>query len=148
MSGKEIPTSEETLHVDCSAAGTGFPQVKKIFSGSTINLQMVQVPQPTFSGSIIAAIEIALPDDDEKKNDICTPIPAPQEKEDWLTVVKESLLNADKIGSALGITWMRSKRLCQISHISLLDFAWIIIYMLRNQKATIQKMDEILAKLE
>ena len=148
MSGKEIPTNEETLHVDCSAAGTGFPQVKKIFSGSTINLQMVQVPQPTFSGSIIAAIEIALPDDDEKKNDICTPIPAPQEKEDWLTVVKESLLNADKIGSALGITWMRSKRLCQISHISLLDFAWVIIYMLRNQKATIQKMDEILAKLK
>ena len=57
--GDTIQTDTETLHIDCSAAGTNFPAVKeKIFDGNHIYVQMVQVPQPCTSGAMIAAMEI------------------------------------------------------------------------------------------
>ena len=141
--GEKIPTTKTTLHIDCSAAGTSFPPVKKIFSGSTINLQMVQAAQPTFSGSIIAAIETAIPDDDEKKNDICTPIPGFQEREDWPRFMKDTLLNAEKFGRVLGIRWLRNRRLSRMSHVSVLDLAWVKLYMVNNQTAIVEKMDKL-----
>ena len=57
--GDTIPTDSDTLHIDCSAAGTNFPPVKeKIFDGNHINLLMVQLPQPCTSGAMIAAMEL------------------------------------------------------------------------------------------
>ena len=57
-SGTIIPTDSETLHIDCSAEGTNFKQVKeKIFDGNLINLLMVQMPAPCMSGAVIAALE-------------------------------------------------------------------------------------------
>ena len=58
--GDAIPTGSDTLHIDCSAAGTNFPPVKKIkiFDGNCINLLMVQLPQPCTSGAMIAAMEL------------------------------------------------------------------------------------------
>ena len=57
--GATLPTDANTLHIDCSAAGTNFPHVnEKIFSGEYINLLMVQAPQPCTSGAMIAAIEL------------------------------------------------------------------------------------------
>ena len=54
---------------------------------------MVQAVQPAFSGSAIAAIELALPDDEDKKNKTLTPIPSYQNTEDWLQIMKQSMLN-------------------------------------------------------
>jgi len=144
--GEELLTDTDTLHIDCSASGTTNPPVKTIFSGSTINLQMVQVPQPTFSGAIIAAMEIAFPDDDEKKNAVCVPMGFPHEKADWLSQLRQTMINADKIGETLGFRWMRSKRLCHMSHVSMLDLAWVMIYVLQNKAKLYSKMDEILEK--
>ena len=58
--GDKMATDSATLHVDCSAAGTLFPPVNKIFDSpnNKINLQMVQLPQPCTSGAIIAAMEL------------------------------------------------------------------------------------------
>ena len=57
--GETIPTDNETLHIDCSTAGTNFPLVKeKIYDGNHIYLQMVQMPQPCTSGAMIAALEL------------------------------------------------------------------------------------------
>ena len=53
-----IPTDSNTLHVDCSAAGTNFLKVKdKIFDGNVINLMLIQMPQPCTSAAMIAALE-------------------------------------------------------------------------------------------
>ena len=58
VQGDTILTDTDTLHIDCSAAGTNFPPVKeKIFDGNRINLMMVQMPQPCTSGAMIAALE-------------------------------------------------------------------------------------------
>ena len=146
--GEKIPTSSETLHIDCSASGTGFPPVKPIFAGSIINLQMVQSPQTTYSGSILASLEIAFPNDDDKKNQICNPIPMAQDTEDWVKIKRISLINGGKIGKTLGISWMRSKRLCPLYHMTILDFAWVMIYMFKNKDAILQKMEKLSTQLD
>ena len=58
-SGDKIPTDENTLHIDCSTAGSNFPAVKeKIFDENKIYLQMVQIPPSCTSAAMIAAIEL------------------------------------------------------------------------------------------
>jgi hypothetical protein len=57
--GDTIPTDNETLHIDCSAAGTKFGAVKeKIFDGNRIHLQMIQVSQLCASAAMIGALEL------------------------------------------------------------------------------------------
>ena len=56
--GDSLPTSIETLHVDCSTAGTKFSPLKeKVFSGYKINLMMTLVTQQCTSAAVIAALE-------------------------------------------------------------------------------------------
>ena len=57
--GDSISTSIETLHIDCSTAGTKFsPLREKVFSGNKINLMMTLVTQQCTSASVIAALEV------------------------------------------------------------------------------------------
>ena len=59
QNGDRIPTNTDTLHVDCTAAGTKFPPLKeKIYDGNQINLQMVLPNQPCTSGAKIASLEL------------------------------------------------------------------------------------------
>ena len=59
QNGEMIPTDADTLHVDCTAAGTNFPPLKdKVYDGNKINLQMLQPAQPCTSGAMIAALEL------------------------------------------------------------------------------------------
>jgi len=71
-----IPTSRDSLHIDCSAAGVPARPTKPIFEGDRITLQWVRLSQPTFSWSLIGHVEATYQDDAEK-NRICTPIPPP-----------------------------------------------------------------------
>ena len=69
--GHIIPVATpDTLFIDCSATATGFSHPKVIFSGDTINLQMVIIPQPCYSSAIIAALELKYPEDEAKKNQV------------------------------------------------------------------------------
>ena len=58
--GQAIPTNTDTLHIDCSAAGTYYPDVNdaKIFNGNHITLIPVQAAEPCISAAIIAALEL------------------------------------------------------------------------------------------
>ena len=59
VQGGSIPTDIETLHVDCSTAGTNFLTLKeKFFDGNRINLMMTQVTQQCTSAAVIAALEV------------------------------------------------------------------------------------------
>jgi len=118
--GASIPTDIKTLHVHCSANGTLFPQSKPIFSDSKITLQMVRLPAPTNSGSIVAALELLWPDEEKKKNDICTPIMAPHDLQDWFINFKIDLCNGQKIRQALGFWWLWNRRLTASNMIGLL----------------------------
>ena len=147
--GTQLPTDCDTLHIDCSSNGLLFKPLKPIFAGSVINLQMVQAVQPAFSGSVIAAIELALPDDDEdKKNEILTPIPSYQTTQDWLQITKQSLLNAEKFGQALGGRWLRNSRLSFLYHMSLWEFGYMLYWMFGHKDAVMSNIDRLYSETD
>merc|ERR1719341_3076142 len=83
--GEEVESQPETLYVDCSTNSTLFPcygVLEPIFQPGRITLNMIQIPQPTNSGGLIAALEL-LNKDDDFLNSVAKPVNAPQELEDW-----------------------------------------------------------------
>ena len=66
---------------------------------------MVQLPAPTNSASIVAALELLWPDAEMRKNEICTPVEAPHGLQDWFINFKRDLCNGQKIRDALGFRW-------------------------------------------
>ena len=57
---------------------------------------MVQLPAPTASAGIIAALELASSKDDWK-NQVVKPLGAPQELEDWFRFFAISVRNAKRV---------------------------------------------------
>ncbi|OAG20574.1 hypothetical protein CC77DRAFT_988646 [Alternaria alternata] len=64
----------DTLYIDCSAAGFPYRPVVPIFNGRTITVQNIKFAQPSFSSALLALIDSTY-DSDEKKNELCNPIP-------------------------------------------------------------------------
>ena len=59
QNGETIPTDADSIHIDCSAAGTKFPPMKdKVYDGKHINLQVLIPAQPCTSASMIAALDL------------------------------------------------------------------------------------------
>lgn len=79
-----IQTSPRTLHVDCSATGIPTRPARPIFEHARITLQFVRPCQPAFSAGLIGHVEATLDGDIEAKNSLLTPIPPPDEPNDWL----------------------------------------------------------------
>ena len=97
LNSEELETDEDTLYVDCSAGGTSFTTpLQAIFQPGRIVLQMVQLPAPTQSAGIIAALELVSSKDDWK-NQVVQPLGAPQELEDWFRFFAISVRNAKKV---------------------------------------------------
>ena len=82
----EIPTSTETVHVDCSASAIPNLEMKPIFEKGMITPQTVRSYQPVFSAAFIAHIELAYEEDD-KKNEICQVVPLPNHDTDWIRML-------------------------------------------------------------
>ncbi len=83
-----IPTSADELHIDCTADGLEKRPSKPVFDGDTLTLQSVRPCQQVFSAAFIGHVEHAY-DRDEKKNEICAPVPHPDTDMDWLRVTKD-----------------------------------------------------------
>lgn len=84
-----IPTSEATLHIDCSADGAEKRPAVAVFNGRQITLQSVVRCQQVFSAALIAHVEAAYADD-IIKNDLCVPVPHPDTDLDWLRTTIET----------------------------------------------------------
>jgi hypothetical protein len=78
-----IPTSQGTLHIDCSADGLEKLPALSVFDDQRIMLQSARTCQQVFSAAFIAHVEAAY-SDDAVKNDLCVPIPHPDSDLDWL----------------------------------------------------------------
>jgi hypothetical protein len=86
------PTTPDNIHIDCSADGFSYLEVKPIFSGNLITPQTVRTCQPTFSAAFIAHIESSH-EDEKIKNEICTPIPLPDLDTDWIILKAKNMKN-------------------------------------------------------
>ena len=105
------PTSLDHVHIDCSANGFSYSEVKPIFSGNLITPQTVRSCQPTFSAAFIARVE-TLYEDEKIKNEICTPIPLPDRDTDWITLMSVSMKNHYNWNKDSEILkWLHSSRL-------------------------------------
>jgi hypothetical protein len=87
-----IPTNSRVLHIDCSSPGIPPNPPQPVFQGDRIVLQWVRWCAPTFSAAFIAHIEAAY-DDERQKNQLCTPVPTPQEPLDWLRMMVAEFSN-------------------------------------------------------
>ena len=104
--GEEIPTDDSTLHIDCSAHGTRFKEVKeKIFDGRNMFLQIIQFPFTCTSAAMVASMELLYPgkEDEDKKNEVCSPMAAPEHPWQWFDLNYKNDVNAEAIGNMLGI---------------------------------------------
>ena len=149
--GHVIPAEPETLYIDCSAASTGFAHPKVIFSGDTINLQMVVIPQPCYSASIIAALELKYPEDEAKKNQVI-PVGINNENvmqwgpEAYFIMVRDQTLNGPIIGKLLGLNWIRRSRLSAMKYFGTMAMIKVIFSMRKVEKPVIEnlsKMEEV-----
>ena len=149
--GHVIPAEPETLYINCSAHSTGFAHPKVIFSGDTINLQMVVIPQPCYSASIIAALELKYPEDEAKKNQVI-PVGINHENvmqwgpEAYWIMVRDQTLNQPIIGKLLGFNWIRRSRLSAMKYFGTMAMIKIMFSVRKIEKPIIEnlsKMEEV-----
>lgn len=97
-----IDTSQDTIHVDCSASAITNLETKPIFEDDLITPQTVRSYQPVFSAAFIAHVE-ATYDTTKKKNQLCAVVPLPNHDTDWIRMMVALMMNQ--------YTWNQDKEL-------------------------------------
>jgi hypothetical protein len=87
-----VPTTANTVHVDCSASAISNLAMKPIFEPGLITPQTVRSYQPVFSAALIAHVEATRETDDEK-NKLCSVVPLPNHDTDWLRMMIAYMVN-------------------------------------------------------
>lgn len=106
-----IPTSPETLHVDCSASAITNTETRPIFEGNVITPQMIRSYQPVFSAAMIAHVEATYEGEDQK-NAICGVVPVPNTDEDFFRFTAASMMNQFNWGRDKELrAWLKGNRL-------------------------------------
>ena len=121
QSGEEMMIDPATLCVDCSVNCTLFAPPKKVFDGDRINMQYIRLLPPGLSASVIAALELRFPKDEEKKNSVCIPLDVPQNPEDFIKNFYTDAKVGDAMMATLGFRWERQRRLSVLHHIQIFD---------------------------
>ncbi|MFK8010284.1 MAG: NAD(P)/FAD-dependent oxidoreductase [Saprospiraceae bacterium] len=106
-----IPTSENHIHVDCSASAISNLEMKPIFAGDLITPQTVRSYQPVFSAAFIAHIEAAY-ETEEQKNKLCQVVPLPNHDTDWIRMMAVFMMNQFNWSQEKELRhWLRNNRL-------------------------------------
>ena len=97
-----ISTSQQHVHVDCSASAISNMEQKTIFQEGLITPQTVRPYQPVFSASFVAYVEANYADD-KTKNNFCQLVPLPNHATDWIPMMGMQMVNQ--------MTWSQDKTL-------------------------------------
>lgn len=109
--GRE-PLPHYTLCIDCTASALNLAPAQPVFQDGRIVLQVVRMPQPTFSAALIAHLEVRSGDDDAAKNRLCTPLPFPKTLADYPRTTLGNMRNQMLWGQDKGLRdWIRASRL-------------------------------------
>ena len=107
----EVPVESDALFIDCTASAVEPRPLQPIFQDGKIVLQLVRVPQPTFSAAIIAYVE-AHGGDDARKNRLCAPAPFPHRLADYARSMLVSMTNGAQWQQDEAMRrWIRASRL-------------------------------------
>lgn len=87
-----VPTTPNTVHVDCSASALRQLEDRLVFDGNVITPQMIRPYQPVFSAALTAHVELNF-DDAAKKNMLCTPVALPDADSDFIRFTSTGFMN-------------------------------------------------------
>ncbi len=83
---------DNALVIDCSASALTNLEMKAVFDGDTITPQTVRAYQPVFSAALIAHVEAAYSDEQQKQM-LTQVVPLPNRDIDWLPMTAAMLRN-------------------------------------------------------
>eukprot|EP00092_Neocalanus_flemingeri_P030778 GFUD01033429.1.p1 GENE.GFUD01033429.1~~GFUD01033429.1.p1 ORF type:complete len:486 (-),score=94.83 GFUD01033429.1:107-1420(-) len=146
QSGEEMLIDPQTLHIDCSANSTLFAPGKKVFDGKTINVQFILLPPPSMSANIIALMELKFPEDEEKKNSVCTVLTAPQMPQDFFTNWHVNELTNNASIGALGFRYQRQRRSFGMYHVGIFGLIKLLYNVSTRQEAVGKKVEFLMEK--
>jgi hypothetical protein len=107
----EVPVTAGTVFVDCTASAVEPRPTQPIFQDGRIVLQIVRLPQPTFSAALIAWVETH-GSSDKHKNALCAPVPFPHRLQDYPRSMMVSMWNQFQWGQDKVLRqWIRASRL-------------------------------------
>jgi len=139
----ELPTGPDVLHVDCTAQGLPVWSPRPLFEPKRITLQSVLFCQPTASASLVAAVELSLPDDAARNAALKSTLP-PAQPEDLLTVLP---IVYDNVRACLRHRSLRRflfhNRLSLFSHVKwwrALWFVWLSLPWLPWTESTVRRI--------
>lgn len=90
-----MEVADDELLIDCSAYGIAATPAVPIFSDHLITLQQIRHGSPTFNAALIAFLE-ANREDDEERNRLAPPNPAPSKPADILMMLIYTWLAAEQ----------------------------------------------------
>lgn len=148
-----VPTSPDTLHVDCSSDGLATRPIVPVFAGDKITLQSIRSCQQVFSAALLGHLE-ATGDDDEAKNAMATVVPHPDTDVDWLRVTLATNLNTGRWRADPAIAeWLSTARLDAFSRTRSLDELpdeqlQLVMRVVESAGPAVMKLQELLADLD
>lgn len=83
----------DTLYIDCTADALAKLAPTPVFNGKQITLQPVRYCQQVFSAAFIAHVAATYGSNESLKNNLCRPIPHPNEAVDWFIVMLQTYRN-------------------------------------------------------
>jgi hypothetical protein len=119
LDGGELSVPEDTVFINCSADGIPRKQPQPIFRPGRIVPQYVRMCSPTFSGALVAKVELLF-DNDGEKNALTNPAPIPDVPADWIQIELSQAMNRfaweqhEKIRE-----WLATSRLDQFTMMAL-----------------------------
>ena len=106
-----LKTTKNTVHIDCSASALKPLTPRSVFEEGVITPQMIRPYQPVFSAALTAHIELNF-DNDDKKNQLCTPAALPDADIDFIRFTATGFMNQYLWSQEpLVRTWMTENRL-------------------------------------
>jgi hypothetical protein len=114
LEGGTVDVVEDSLFVDCSANGLPKFEPRPVFSEDRVNLQSVFMCQQTFSAALIAHLAL-LDISDERRNQVLTPAPHPELKQDLPPTLLTSVQNLINSNRHMPL-WLRRSRLNPMHH--------------------------------
>lgn len=145
QSGEEIPTGSSTLHIDCSANGIDYytaDMVKPIWDGDRINVYSVLLPPTSASACIIAALELKIPEDEEKKNSLLTVFVPSVTPKDFFDNFLTDEKTTKSVVSELGYRFFFARRCFTVSHMTWLQFLKATFYGFIKGRAIQNKLQK------
>ena len=106
-------------------------------------MQYIRLLPPGLSASVIAALELRFPKDEEKKNSVCIPLDVPQNPDDFIKNFYTDAKVGDAMLATLGFRWERQRRLSALHHIQIFDLVKMMFGMMKRKERYMNKLKRL-----